>query len=355
MAGIPYSPFPTIPLGPLELQTFGLCVAVGVLLGGWLTARRNKRVGIGVEQTERIVLLLVVAGLVGARLLFVLTSLDEMFALEGIDRWLYPIAVWNGGLQFSGGFIAALLLAPFITRGLPVAARWHLLDGAALGLSVGLAVGRIGCYAVGEHLGGPTSFFLGITYQGGVTVEGPLEVGQTYWSTPVLEFVYVAIILAIMLWVDRSGRAGAGTLAGLFSVLYAVARFGSDFLRDYDRVVYGLTGAQYMCLALLVVGAWFLWSARTRESPNAYRARLADEAAAADAAAPDAEALDTADAMSADASADAVDGTEDTAPVRAAVDADVEAGTGLDHTADTGEDGGGTADAQPVVTSRKSN
>ncbi|MGF1646921.1 MAG: prolipoprotein diacylglyceryl transferase [Kineosporiaceae bacterium] len=310
-AGIPYTSFPEIPLGPITLQTFGLCVAVGVILGAWLTVRRNRRLGISVDQSERIIMLLVVAGLVGARLLWVITAWDQ------IESPIDVIAVWNGGLQFSGGFIAALLLAPVLTRRLSSEQRWHLLDGAAMGLALGLAIGRIGCYAVGEHLGGPTSFPLGITYQGGPTVEGPLAVGETYWSTPVLEFLYVLVILGIMLWVDRRGTAGAGTIAGIFCALYAVARFGSDFLREFDQQLFGLTGAQYMTFALVVLGAWFLWTARRRESPASYRARLSEAAARravgaaattdGDASAPSSAALDGAASDGAASDADTPD------------------------------------------------
>jgi prolipoprotein diacylglyceryltransferase len=91
-----------------------------------------------------------------------------------------------------------------------------------------------------------------------------------------------------MLLVDRSGRRGAGTLAGIFCVGYAVCRFASDFLREYDPTVYGFTGAQYMTMLLLPVGVFFLLSARRRESPAGYRARLAvapQEGSAEDAAA----------------------------------------------------------------------
>ncbi|MFC5382601.1 prolipoprotein diacylglyceryl transferase [Aquipuribacter nitratireducens] len=270
-AGIPYVPFPTIELGPVTIQVFGLCVAVGVLLGGLVTARRNARLGIPTEQTEKIVIALVVVGVIGSRLLWVLTNLDA------IESPVDVIAVWDGGLQFSGGFISALLVSPLLVRGMSSAQRWHLLDGAAIGLALGLAIGRIGCYAVGEHLGGTTSSPLGITYQGtpGDTVEGPLVLGETYWSLPVLEFLYVMAIFVVMVLVDRRGEYGAGTLAGIFSVGYAITRFLSDFLRTYDDTVYGLTGAQYMCLALFPVGLWFLRSARRRESPAVYRARLA--------------------------------------------------------------------------------
>jgi len=269
-AGIPYVPFPTIDVGPLTIQVFGLCVAAGVLLGGWLTARRNATLGIATEDTERIVVWLVVAGVVGARLLWVLTN------LSAIDSPIDVVAVWEGGLQFSGGFIAALALSPYLVRKLSRDQRWHMMDGAAIGLAVGLMGGRIGCYAVGEHFGGTTVFPLGITYQGtpGDTIEGPLVVGETYWSLPVLEFGYVGVILAVLVLLDRRGRSGAGTLAGVFGVGYAVCRFASDFLRDYDPTVYGFTGAQYMTMVLLPVGVFFLLSARRRESPVDYRARL---------------------------------------------------------------------------------
>jgi phosphatidylglycerol:prolipoprotein diacylglycerol transferase len=307
-AGIPYVPFPTIELGPVTIQVFGLCVAVGVLLGGWVTARRNARLGIPTEQTEKIVISLVLVGVVGARLLWVLTN------LETIDSALDVVAVWDGGLQFSGGFIAALLVSPWLVRGMSSAQRWHLLDGAAIGLAIGLGIGRIGCLAVGEHLGGTTTFPLGITYLGtpGDTVEGPLVVGETYWALPIIEMLYVAAILAVMLLVDRRGEHGAGTIAGIFCVGYAITRFSSDFLRAYDETLYGLTGAQYMCLLLFPVGLWFLRKARHRESPAVYQARLRAEAATAEA-----ERVAAADAAEADAAVAEADPDAPVAPTRA--------------------------------------
>ena len=288
-AGIPYVPFPTLEVGPVTIQVFGLFVAAGVLLGGWLTARRNATLGIAAEDTERIVIALVVSGVIGARLLWVLTNLDA------IDSPIDVIAVWDGGLQFSGGFVSALVLSLYLVRHLSREQRWHMIDGAAIGLAVGLMGGRIGCYAVGEHLGGTTGSPLGITYRGtpGDTIEGPLTVGETYWSLPVLEFLYVGVILAVLLLADRRGRQGAGTLAGIFCVGYAVCRFASDFLRTYDPTVYGFTGAQYMTMVLLPVGVWFLLSARRRENPADYRARLAT---------PPADAADEESAVPADRS-----------------------------------------------------
>lgn len=250
--GIPYTTFPTLEVGPLTLRTFGLFVALGILAGIMLAARRNERYGIPARQTERIALLLVVVGLVGARLLWVVTNLDVL-----TSPW-QVFAVWQGGLQFSGGFILAILLAPLLTQSIPRGRRWQVLDGAVLGLALGQAVGRLGCYAVGEHLGGPTSFALGVNYRGGTTIEGPLTVGVTYHNTALYEFAWVLLLFGILWLLDRRGTLPPGAIAGLFCIGYAIGRFGTDFLRTYDETLFGLTGAQYMCLALVIAGVWVL-------------------------------------------------------------------------------------------------
>jgi phosphatidylglycerol:prolipoprotein diacylglycerol transferase len=257
LTGIPYTPFPYLQLGPVRLMTFGLFVAVGVIAGIYVAARRNERFGIARSETEKVGLILIGLGFVGARLLWVITHPEE------INSVLDVFAVWNGGLQFSGGFITAILLAPLVTRRWPKDRRWELLDGAVLGLAIGQAIGRLGCYAVGEHLGGPTDFFLGITYQGGTVVEGPLIVGQTYHSTALYEILFLIPIIIILLIQDRMGTR-PGIMAGTFAVTYAVGRFSTDFLRVNDERVFGLTGAQYMTAVLFFFGLWVLWRAMRR-------------------------------------------------------------------------------------------
>lgn len=261
VAGISFPTFPVIQVGPLSIMTFGVFVALGVVVGIWVAARRNERFGIARGETERVGIILVVVGFIGARLLWVLTHLNE------IDSPLDVIAVWDGGLQFSGGFITAIVVAPFITRRWPKDQRWNLLDGAVLGLAVGQAIGRLGCVAVGEHLGAPTNFFLGWTYTGGVVVEGPLEVGVTYHNAALYEFLWLIPVIILLSIMDRR-RVPPGVMTGTFAVAYGVLRFLTDFLRINDRTLYGLTGAQYMTIALTAFGIVVIYLAlkRNRES-----------------------------------------------------------------------------------------
>jgi len=257
IAGIAYPTFPAIQIGPLRLMTFGLFVAIGVIVGIYVAARRNQRYGIPRSETEKVGLILVGIGFVGARLLWVATHLEE------IKSPIDVIAVWDGGLQFTGGFVTAVLLAPLLTRKWPKDRRWELLDGAVLGLAVGQMIGRLGCIAVGEHLGGPTDFFLGWTYTGGTVVEGPLEVGVTYHNAALYEFLWLIPIILVLLYLDKK-QVPAGVMAGSFAIMYGVARFLTDFVRINDERLYGLTGAQYMTVILTLFGVWVVWQSLRR-------------------------------------------------------------------------------------------
>jgi hypothetical protein len=108
--GIPYRSFPEIPLGPVDVRVYGLAVAIGVLVGAWLMTRSNLRHGIPADVSRHLVIMLVAGGLVGACLAWVLPNLDR------IDSPLDVVAVWDGGLTLSGGFLAAAVTIPYLTR-----------------------------------------------------------------------------------------------------------------------------------------------------------------------------------------------------------------------------------------------
>jgi phosphatidylglycerol:prolipoprotein diacylglycerol transferase len=296
LAAIPYETFPEIELGPLTLRTFGLMVALGVLIGAWIAARYAERFGVPRDETYRVATWMVLAGIIGSRLTWAATHTDQ------IENPVDVIAIWEGGIQFSGGFIAALLVGlPFFKKWRKVL-RWQVLDGYALGLSIGLALGRVGCYAVGEHFGSETNFFLASRWEGGVppdvrepTLDGvPIVDGTTFHNTSLYEFLYMVLLFGILgglvLAARRRGReVAAGTLVGVFIVYYGVLRFLSDAVRVNDEQVAGLTGAQWMCIVMIPAGIWILWKVR----PRIAALEAEEQSAKAAAAAPDeVEALD---------------------------------------------------------------
>ena len=266
LAVIPYTTFPTIELGPFNLRTFGLMVAIGVLLGAWVAASYIERFGVPRDDTYRVATYMVLAGIIGSRLTWAATHTDQ------IENPIDVIAIWEGGIQFSGGFVCALIVGlPFFKRWNRLQ-RWRVLDGYSLGLALGLALGRIGCYSVGEHFGRTSDFFLASRYDGGDVREPslgdqPLLVGTTFHNTSLYEFGYMMLLFAgmgaLVLAARRRGReVSPGTLTGIFVLYYGVARFLSDALRVNDERIGGLTGAQWMCLVMIPAGAWILAKVR---------------------------------------------------------------------------------------------
>ena len=236
--------------------------ALGVLVGVQLLTTHLRRIDVDPDRITSLAIWIVVAGFVGARLTFVLSHLGDY-----ADEPWRAIAVWQGGLQFFGGFVAAIGVLLWWLRRNPDIPALVMADGLALGLPAGLAIGRIGCYAVGEHLGHETSFPLAIHYEGGTTVEGPLRIGSHVHSTALYEGLGLVVLIAVLILVRRRDPR-PGTLLGVFTLWYGVQRFATDSLRAYDTRVLGLTGAQYTCIAVAAFGAWWLVTQRNRPAPS---------------------------------------------------------------------------------------
>jgi prolipoprotein diacylglyceryltransferase len=178
--------------------------------------------------------------------------------------------VWQGGLQFSGGFVAAVAISYPTFRKWSRVLRWRAIDGYGYGLTIGLAIGRIGCTSVGEHFGSQSSWLLAVRYDGGATRETalgsiPLQKGMTFHNTAIYEFLFLLVLFGILTLLARRGTT-AGTLIGVFCIYYGIARGLSDFLRVNDHTVLGLTGAQYLMIALLPASAWILLHVRPRNA-----------------------------------------------------------------------------------------
>jgi len=265
LAAIPYTTFPTIDLGFVSLRTFGLVVAAGVLIGAWLAARYCEEFRIPRDVTYSLAMRMVVAGVIGSRITWVITHLDDL------ESPLEAFAIWQGGLQFSGGFVFAIIVGYPVYRHWNRLTRWHSLDGYAYGLAIGLGIGRIGCYAVGEHFGSQTSFPLAVRFDGGSVREPflgnpdlPVQPGMVFHQTALYELIYMVVLFLLLSYVlyGRSRRPGPGTAVAIFCGYYGVARFASDALRVNDERVLGLTGAQYLCLVLLGASAWIWFRVR---------------------------------------------------------------------------------------------
>ncbi|HEX6780891.1 MAG TPA: prolipoprotein diacylglyceryl transferase [Solirubrobacterales bacterium] len=260
--------YPEINIGPLTLQTFGLCFALAFLAAGALIWRRFEEIGKPPDWAYEMGFAALVGGVVGSRVYFIVQNYSEVkddllgniFSGSGL--------VWYGGA--IGGAIAVLLWAWY--RGFLGLA---LLDVAAPALALGYAIGRCGCQLSGDgDYGKAWDGPWAMSYP-----DGTVPTDQTVHPTPIYETLAMGLG-AWMLWQLRD-RVRPGILFAIYLLYAGAERFLVEFLRRNDDAALGLTTAQLESLAMMVAGA--AWIAIVSRRHGGIGRPAANERAAAEA------------------------------------------------------------------------
>ena len=160
IAAISYKPIPLFEVGPLSLSLHGVFAAAGFAAGAVLMIRAIRARRFDQEAVQSVLTWALIAALLGARLFTVPAHLgDAGYGLGDVVGLAGDFSILGG---YAGGVIGGVLRLRMLGMNVPV----HL-DFAAAGMAIGAVVGRIGDLALVEHLGSPTSFFLGYTVKPG--------------------------------------------------------------------------------------------------------------------------------------------------------------------------------------------
>lgn len=239
---IPYFEWHTIQLGPLNLQVWGIFVALGFLFGAYMAGRRANSLGLNSAIIYDLVAWMMLGGIVGGRIGY----LFFYNATDFLQNPLSAFSVWDGGLSFMGGLVACVLIGIWYLKKRQVDV-WQYADVAIFGLPFGDWVGRIGCFLIHDHPGTATDFFLGVDYPDGITRHDH----GLYLSLNGLIMGAAFLILA-------KKQRPVGFYLGLFALWYGAVRFFLDFFRIADVKYFGMTPAQYLSLVFVACGAWLL-------------------------------------------------------------------------------------------------
>ena len=142
-----------IPIGPVHIQVWGLLVALGMLAGLFLSIKEAKKRGIKADYFYDMFIIAVITSMIGSRLAYAALYWENFR-----DNLLDVFKVWEGGLVFLGGFFAALL-GIFIYMKSKKLRFWEIADIMAPGMALGYAIGRQGCFLIGDHIGAPIERF----------------------------------------------------------------------------------------------------------------------------------------------------------------------------------------------------
>jgi len=240
---------PYLHIGPLSLPTFGLMVAIGLLVAAYVLQGDFRRRAIAADAFL-IIGIAGLAGIVGARLYHALESPGEFLAdPKSFILTRFGFA-WFGG--FLGGFAALVILArrekiPTLT----------FLDACSPAACVGYAIGRIGCFLSGDgDYGIPTSLPWGMSFPNGV-----VPTAERVHPTPLYEFL-AWMLIAYMLW--RMGakflldKKPAGLVFGGYLIVTGIARFLVEIIRLNPRSFLGMSNAQTASAASVLLGIFLL-------------------------------------------------------------------------------------------------
>lgn len=249
---LPYVASTQISIGSLVIQTWGLFAALGSAFGVLAAVRYARHRRLDRDTMLDLGLASVIAGFVGARLGFVL---NEWSSFAG--RPWSALAIWEGGLASWGG-VAGIVLALLIVVRRRRLAVWPYADALALGGTIGLAFGRIGCSFIHDHLGRITTMPWGV-----LTPDGTIRHEPSYY------LLLFDLALFAILWRLSRGRYPAGLVSAVFLIAIGTGRIFFDSFRATDLPtadphIGALTVAQVVFLVQIAIGLWVYWR-RSRE------------------------------------------------------------------------------------------
>jgi phosphatidylglycerol:prolipoprotein diacylglycerol transferase len=241
-------------IGSLDVRWYGLMYVVGIVIGllvAWLYARSK---GITADQILNIASIAIPAGLVGARLYYVLQQPLSQYVSE---PWKI-FAVWEGGMAFYGAVFAVVITVVIMAWRMRLSI-WKLLDAAVIFAAVGQFFGRIGNIINGDIIGYPTTLPWGVIYANPNSFAPRHDIA--YQPAAIYEAI-INIILFSLLWLLRN-KVKPGILFFIYIFGYSLSQIGIFFLRDNVVIIFGLKQAQLTAIGVIIATVvLFFWYMR---------------------------------------------------------------------------------------------
>jgi prolipoprotein diacylglyceryl transferase len=279
LASLAYIPSPEhgiVHIGPVPLHAYGLMLAIGVVAATQVAEKRWARAGRDPKEFASIVVPVVIAGIVGARIYHLFTGYK--WSENGL---VGTVEIWKGGLSIwgavGGGLVAVLVLAR--RRNLE---PLLLMDVIAPGIVLAQAIGRWGNYFNQELFGRPTGLPWGLEIDVAHRPAGYTQFA-TFHPTFLYESLWCLFVFAMLLLVERRYPLKRGQVFALYVAMYTFGRSFTEALRIDDATrLFGVRFNLMLTIALCVFGwVWFVWLGRRSREAAPVARPVTDAAVAA--------------------------------------------------------------------------
>ena len=252
-----------IDLGFVQIYWYSITMLTGVIVGSVLAYFEIKRHRIDKEDFFNMVFYVIIFGLLGARLYYVLFNLN--YYLSNPSEIL---AVWNGGMAIHGAIIGALVTMVYFCKKKKMPLL-KVLDIGCVSLIIGQVIGRWGNFFNSEAHGGIVSLsFLEKLHLPQFIIDGMYINGNYYHPTFLYESFFNLICFIILLFLRRSKKIKDGMLLSIYLIWYGVVRFFIEGLRTDSLMLGSIRIAQLVSISLVVIGIILLIKSKNNKVYN---------------------------------------------------------------------------------------
>jgi phosphatidylglycerol---prolipoprotein diacylglyceryl transferase len=247
-----------VQIGPFLITWHGVFSVLGILAAARIGQLLLRRVGVPSEKVYDMAVWMVIAGLIGARLLYVWENY-QLFA----GAWQKVFFINEGGISQWGGIFGALIGGYLWCRYNKIDYR-QVLDAAGVANALGFAIGRIGDIINGEHHAIDSNLPWAVRYVNEKTLGEP---GRTVHPEVAYELIFngIVFVVALVTYPLFKRRLPPGVTGLIWLSVYGLGRFLLSFLRK-DSLVLGLRQAQWASLVMVAVSLALIayWMLRSR-------------------------------------------------------------------------------------------
>lgn len=247
-------------IGPLSIRWYGLMYLLAFTAGGVLAGYRARKPDSGwnTDEVSDLVFYAALGVILGGRLGYVLFYNFSYY----IQHPLEIFYVWTGGMSFHGGLLGVIVAMAIYAK----KTQRHFLqvsDFVAPLVGIGIAAVRFSNFINQELWGRITDLPIGMVF--------PLAGAEPRHPSQLYEAFFEGLVLFTILWIYSSKKRPLGRASGLFLILYAVARFSIEFVREPDAhlgllVFNWMSMGQLLTLPMLALGLFlFFWRPRIAE------------------------------------------------------------------------------------------
>ena len=241
--------------GPVTIYSYGLLLAISFLLGIWLAGFEARRKGLETSLIYDFSPYIIILGLIGARLYYVLFFDLKWYAGHPLDIF----AIWKGGLAIHGGIIGAAIAGVWFVRKRDIL-FFKFADTLTPSFIIGQAIGRLGCFLNGCCFGTPTDLPWAIRFPQGSSAYNyygssvPLHPTQLY-------HIFADASIFIVIWLLRKRLRTDGFVFFLYLILYSAMRFIIEYFRQDSLYLWNthIKAAQFLSIIIIVISIPFLF------------------------------------------------------------------------------------------------